>query len=144
MLKIGVRHENQFSASPFYGLSGSVKEFFSRHSQLAFEPMFLLDEIFFRLPASSLANSTEHRFAPPPFRPSVTLIPLRGTKGAPRRRMTQENPSMDFLGYCRSRRLLHAAKPRIHALVTLWQVRGKYPSLDFFMIAESLRNSACC
>ncbi|MBQ5451144.1 MAG: hypothetical protein IIT57_14055, partial [Treponema sp.] len=57
-------------------------------------------------------------------------------------RMTQENPSVDFLGYCRSLRLLHATKPRIHALVTIWQVRVKHtckknPSVDFFMFAEA-------
>jgi hypothetical protein len=49
---------------------------------------------------------------------------------------------VDFLGYCRSLRLLHATKPRIHALVTIWQVRVKHtckknPSVDFFMIAEA-------
>jgi|GEM_PF-4823654 len=40
-----------------------------------------MDEVLLALPFYSLANSTDHSFASPPFRPSLTLIPLRGTTG---------------------------------------------------------------
>ena len=51
---------------------------------------------FYVLPYYCLANPTGYDYAPPPFRPSLTLIAC-GNYGAPWRRMTQKNPSVGFL-----------------------------------------------
>ena len=59
----------------------------------------------------------------------------RGTKGAPWRRMTRENPSVDFLGYWRT--AMQFSKPLSRASLR-FLLFGKYDknSLDFFRIAE--------
>ena len=84
----------------------------------------------FALPFYSISNSTERQSASPAFQGSA-FAPARlrrsGYATLPIGRTTQENPSVDFLGYCRSQRLLHVAKPRIHALVTLWQETITFP-----------------
>ena len=84
----------------------------------------------FALPFYSISNSTERQSASPAFQGSASA-PARlrrsGYATLPIGRTTQENPSVDFLGYCRSQRLLHVAKPRIHALVTLWQETITFP-----------------
>ncbi len=54
------------------------------------------------------------------------FVAVAGYAALPIGRMTQENPSLDFLGYCRSRGLLHVAKSRLHALFVYWQERIKH------------------
>ena len=54
------------------------------------------------------------------------FVAVAGYAALPIGRMTQENPSLDFLGYCRSRGLLHVTKTRLHALFVYWQERIKH------------------
>ena len=91
----------------------------------------LMDEVLLVLPFILWLQSAAMPLRHPLSRVPLSLQPphfvaVAGYAALPIGRMTQENPSLDFLGYCRSRGLLHVAKSRLHALFVYWQERLKH------------------
>ncbi|MBO6131972.1 MAG: hypothetical protein J6P28_08415 [Treponema sp.] len=91
----------------------------------------LMDEVLLVLPFILWLQSATMPLRHPLSRVPLSLQPphfvaVAGYAALPIGRMTQENPSLDFLGYCRSRGLLHVTKSRLHALFAYWQERIKH------------------
>ena len=91
----------------------------------------LMDEVLLALPFILWLQSAAMPLRHPLSRVPLSLQPphfvaVAGYAALPIGRMTQENPSLDFLGYCRSRGLLHVTKSRLHALYVYWQERIKH------------------
>ncbi|MBQ3650012.1 MAG: hypothetical protein II957_07405 [Treponema sp.] len=90
-----------------------------------------MDEVLLALPFILWLQSAAMPLRHPLSRVPLSLQPphfvaVAGYASLPIGRMTQENPSLDFLGYCRSRGLLHVTKSRLHALFAYWQERIKH------------------
>ena len=98
----------------------------------------LMDEVLLVLPFILWLQSAAMPLRHPLSRVPLSLQPphfvaVAGYAALPIGRMTQENPSLDFLGYCRSRGLLHVAKSRLHALFVYWQERLKHACKEKFL-----------
>gem|GEM_PF-6596802 len=79
------------------------------------------------LPFCAMANSTGQAFAPPPFRPSLTLIPPFGRycRGSMAAYDLEKSLHGFFQVLQNCVAILHVAKPPLHGLFICWQVRRK-------------------